>query len=107
MNPSVSTVTEPLQQVLERIPVQTVIEHVPPQVVEHLPERLRPQKKRDIRPIAIAIGVVVALAVLMMMRRRRRAAELELEEVAAMRDVEDPLAMSREFGASRSPSGMR
>jgi hypothetical protein len=107
MSPSVSTVAEPIQQVLEHIPVQTVIEHIPSQVVEYLPERLRPQPKRDLRPFAIGIGVLVALAVLMMMRRRRRAAELELDEVGALREMEDPLAMSREFGSTRSPSGMR
>jgi hypothetical protein len=64
-----------LHGVIEHLPVQSVIDHLPhvpsvQAVVEHMPERFRPEPKhRSRRPAVVAI-VLLAILVALMLRRR-------------------------------------
>ena len=70
-----------LHGVIEHLPVQSVIDHLPhvpsvQAVVDHMPDRFRPEPKhRSRRPAVLAI-VLLAVLVALMLRRRSSPPEL-------------------------------
>ena len=88
-----SDLTEPIHSVLDRIPVQEIVDRVPSDILEYVPDRFLPQEEthrsRWVLLILVAAGV---LAAAMLMKRRRNAmpeddADLDLRERQVIGEV--------------------
>lgn len=71
MQATISDLSEPIQSVIDRIPVQEMLEKVPHDVREHLPERFRPDTGSSRRRMWMTILVLVGLGAIVVMAKRR------------------------------------